>query len=480
MIVAAVPFIAVPVIAVIAVLAVIFILIKACWKVAEPNEALIISGFGVKQAHSEAPSFKIVTGKGALVWPGLQTVRKLQLITHKADIALETVTNQGLAVQVRAVVVYKVGKSEEEISNAASRFLGKEQEMVDTINEVFAGHLRSIIGTMTMEDIIRDRESLATQTRESAGKEMEGFGLHVDSLQIAELDDKSGYIENLAAPHRAAVERDARVAKADAEQVAAQKEQETAQAVAEATSKSAIRQAEVEAEANTAKAKAAQAGPLAEAEARKAVVVQETEVAELEARNAEQRLQAEKVKPAEAERDARIAAATAEAREIELRAEANAKKVKIEGEAQAAVTKLTGEADAAKIAATLGAEAEGIEKRAAALEKNANAVIQSAVVEKLPEIVRAAGESLAAVDHMIVLNGAEGVGGMLGQVASAGVSLLPLVQGLLGKETTTGNGDTVVAAPVERAIVAAPVAAETTELKPLVDLDELGSDDSAA
>jgi flotillin len=206
--------------------------------------------------------------------------------------------------------------------------------------------------------------------------------------------------------------------------------------------------------------RADQAGPLADAESRKAVVVQETEVAQLEASRTEQRLQAETVKPAEASRDARIAAAQADAREVELRAQANAERVKIEAaataeqrrvlaEAEATATERTGTAEArateakgtvegAAIKARLSAEAEGIEARAKALERNQQAVIQQALVEKLPETVRAAAEAYRGIDHMIVLNGAEGISGITGQVIGAGLATIPLLQELL---TNGGDGE---------------------------------------
>src|SRR5690349_20086520 len=116
------------VVAVAVVFGLISALIKLTWRVAEPNEALVISGAGAVggersgDGDAETPSYKIAVGKGALVIPGLQTVRKLSLNAKKADLAVVTVTSQGVPVQVRGVVVYKVGNTPREIANAASRF----------------------------------------------------------------------------------------------------------------------------------------------------------------------------------------------------------------------------------------------------------------------------------------------------------------------------------------------------------------------
>jgi uncharacterized membrane protein YqiK len=456
------------VVAIVAAVGLVAGLIKLTWRVAEPNEALVISGAGAVggvmsgQGDAETPSYKIAVGKGALVLPGLQTVRKLSLNAKKADLTVDSVTSQGVPVSVRGVVVYKVGNTPREIANAASRFLGESEEtMASTVNELFSGHLRSILGGLTMEEIIRDRARMSSETRSSSAEEMETLGLKIDSLQIQEVDDPSGYIQNLAAPHQAAVERDARIAAAEANQAATEKEQAAAAAAAKAIADSEVAQSHVKAQADTARSQADQAGPLAQAQAQKQVVVEQTEVAKLQAARREMELQTETVKPAEAARDARIAGAEAKAREVELdaiaqakrveiEATANAKKVEVEANAQAhatertglasaAATRATGEAEAAATSAKLGAEAEGIEKRAAALEKNNEAVIAQTLAEKAPELVRAAAESFRGIDNLVVLNGAEGMTGMAGEVMKLGLGVMPVVQQLL--KNGNANGD---------------------------------------
>src|SRR5215210_631351 len=173
------------IVAIVAVI-VLAVLVKVMWKVAEPNEALIISGFGARDDGADPSSpglgFKIVVGKGALVIPGLQTVRRLGLEAHKAELVVDCVTTQGIPVHVRGVVVYKVGDNYAEIANAARRFLEQEAAMDGNVHEVFAGHLRSIVGTLTVEEMIRDREKLAMETRNSSAVEMEKLGLVIDSL----------------------------------------------------------------------------------------------------------------------------------------------------------------------------------------------------------------------------------------------------------------------------------------------------------
>src|SRR3954468_9087925 len=261
-------------VAVVVVIVLFAVLVKVMWRVAEPNEALVISGAGAVggelagEGDAETPSYKIAVGKGALVIPGLQTVRKLSLNARKADLTVDTVTSQGVPVNVRGVVVYKVGNTPREIANAASRFLGEDiATMASTVDELFSGHLRSILGSLTMEEIIRDRARLSAETRSSSAEEMETLGLKIDSLQIQEVDDPSGYIQNLAAPHQARVEAEARIAAAERNREATEKEQAAAAAAAKAVADSEIAQSQVKAQADTARSQAEQAGPLAQAQA---------------------------------------------------------------------------------------------------------------------------------------------------------------------------------------------------------------------
>ncbi|GGO12555.1 flotillin family protein [Microbispora rosea subsp. aerata] len=458
-------------------LIVLILLFKAIWRVAEPNEALIISGLGAHTKNELADSlgFKIVTGKGTAVLPGFQTARRLRLDSRAANLQVNCVTQQGIPVQVRGVVIYKVGDDFTSIANAARRFLDQQDSMNGAIHELFTGHLRSIIGNLTVEDLILNRERLTSETRSSAADEMSKLGLVVDSLQIQEIEDETGYINNLGKPHAAKIAAAARIAEAQRDQEATEAEQIAAAKKAAAVRDSQIQQAGYQAEVDQAAAKARMAGPLSEATARQEVVVQETRAAELEAQLAEQRLQSQVRKPADAkayetvtlsqaERDARIAQAEAEAKETELRAAAQASQVKqqaaaeaeavrLRGEAAAAATKATGlgeaeaakakglaEAEAAKAkglaeaeaAKAKGlAEAEAIRARSEALRENQEAVIAQQLAENWPQIVEAGSKAFGNVDHMVVLNGAQGIEEMLAKALTLGGAGLGLARSLL-------------------------------------------------
>ncbi|CAM5475275.1 SPFH domain-containing protein [Streptomyces abikoensis] len=452
--------------------AVVVGLFKLMWRVAEPNEALVISGSKHRtEGLEEGMGFRIVTGRGTFVLPGVQVVRKLSLDLNEADLHVDCVTKQGIPLKVHGVVIFKVGDDFVSIANAARRFLDQQKFMGERVHNVFAGHLRSIVGGLTVEDMIRDRERLTGETRAASGTEMEKLGLIIDSLQIHEIQDPTGYIKNLSAPHAAAVQRDARIAQAEADRLATEAEQQAAARMAQAQRDSEILQAGYQAERDSAAAKARQAGPLAEAAAQQEVVVQETRVAELAAHRREQQLQADVRKPAdaaayekrtlaEAERDARISAAQAKARETELAAAAEATRVKAaagaeaeatkaRGAAAADATRATGEAEAAaarakglaeaEAAKAHGlAEAEAIKARAAALAENQEAVVAQQLAENWPEIVRAGAEAFGNVDHMVLLNGADGMSEMFAKALTMGGTGLGLARQLLSAMGTAG------------------------------------------
>jgi uncharacterized membrane protein YqiK len=473
-------------------------LFKAMWRVAEPNEALIISGAKDREADG-GMGFRVVTGGGTLVIPGVQVVRKLSLDINEAELAIQCVTKQGIKVGVRGVVIFKVGDDDASISNAARRFLDHQDLMVHKIVNVFEGHLRSIIGSLTVEELVRERERLTQETRSAAGVELEKLGLVVDTLQIKELEDPTGYIANLARPHAAEVGKFARIAEAVANQEATEAEAAAQARQAEAVRASRIAQAQYQAEIDQASAAALQAGPLAEAAARQQVVVQETEVAKLEAARREQQLEAEVRRPAdaarykveqeaqaartaaiaeaEARKAAAIAAAQAEAERTRIVGEAEkarrtaladaeaiegarrgdaekarrlaeAEATRAEGEAQAAALAAVGAAEAGAIRAKGLSDAEAIERRAQALSTNSEAVVLQQIAENFPLIVANAAKAFEGVDSMHVLNGAEGVTQALTSVIGQGLAGLGVVRSMLDRpEPAKSSAPAVAPAP---------------------------------
>ncbi len=269
------------------------------YRVPRPDEAMLISGG--KYGKSGAP-FRVVTGHGALVLPFVRKANFLTLSMCESEVTETCVTRQGISLNVRAVIAFKVGNDEESIVNAGQRFLSDQDQMSTLTGRIFSGHLRSIIGSMTVEEIVTERQKLATEVLDGSKAEMAKIGLTVDSLQIQSIDDmNTGYIDAMAAPHNAAIQRQAQIAQAQANQASAEAQQQSQRAQAEYARKTAVVQAEYKAEVDKAQAQAAQAGPLAQAQAQMEVLSAQADLARRQSELRERQLVAEVIKPAEAE-----------------------------------------------------------------------------------------------------------------------------------------------------------------------------------
>src|ERR1700683_3173864 len=238
------------------------------YRVPAPDEAVLISG---AQHGMKASPFRVVIGHGAFVTPITRKVRYLTLSMQEAEVAEQCVTHQGITLNVRSVIAFKVGNDEESIVNAGQRFLSDQEQMSVLTGRIFAGHLRSIIGSMTVEEIVTERQKLASEVLDGSKAEMAKIGLIVDSLQIQSIDDMgAGYIAAMAAPNNAAIQRQAKIAQAQADQAAAEAQQASARKQAEFARQTSVVQAQYKGEIERAQAEAAQAGPLAQASARPA------------------------------------------------------------------------------------------------------------------------------------------------------------------------------------------------------------------
>src|ERR1700743_3617741 len=156
------------------------------YHVPAPDQAMLISGGRI--GHHGTP-FRVVTGHGAFALPIFRRVRYLTLAMNEAEVAEACVTRQGIALNVRAVIAFKVGNDDESIVNAAQRFLSDQDQMSVLTGRIFSGHLRSIVGSMTVEEIVTERQKLATEVLDGSKAEMVKMGLIVDSLQIQSIDD---------------------------------------------------------------------------------------------------------------------------------------------------------------------------------------------------------------------------------------------------------------------------------------------------
>jgi flotillin len=384
------------------------------WHVPAPNEALLISG---SKRQSQGTQFRIVTGHGCFVVPVKQKARLLSLALREAEIVEECITSQGIRLNVRAVTAFKVGDDQASIANAARRFLSEQDRMEVLVGRVFAGHLRSIIGGLTVENIIRERDRVAQEVKDGSHAEMEKLGIVVDALEIQEIEDSSGYINNLAAPHAATVASQARIAKAHADQEASERELAAAAMKAQFERDTAIKRAGFVAETDQAQAVAAQSGPLAQAQAAQQVIQQQTALAQRQAELAAQRLEAEVRRPADAE----------------------AYRTRTLAEAERDQVRFAAEAEAYRIRALAEAQAEAIRARADSLrEGNQELIAANRLIEILPDLVEAASRGLADA-NLTVLNGTQGVNEVVTGLVGQGLAILDTLR---KSAPVTGHGVT--------------------------------------
>jgi flotillin len=399
------------------------------YKVAGANEALIRSGRATPIGSGEiGGGLKVVVGGGIVVLPLFHRINKLKLTARQINVQLsDAVTRQGIKVAVQGVATFKIGADDESIRNAAQRFLETQEDQVDSIvKNVLEGSLRSIVGTLTVEELNLDRQKFQQAVQEAAKGDLATSGLQIDSFTIQAIRDESGYMELIGQQETARRERDARMAKAAADQEAAVREAEANQVKINAERDVALRRAETETQIAAAEARAAQAGPLAQAEATQEVTRKQTELAQLEAARKQQELIASTVRPAEAEADAqvkraegeklaRIAQAQAEAERVKLagqaeasvnitKGEANARVILVNAQSEAEKTKLEGNAEAGIVFTKGEAEAKALALRADAYRQFNEAAVIQTVLSMLPEIVRAAAEPMANIKDLTVLS----------------------------------------------------------------------------
>src|SRR5262250_2283861 len=363
------------------------------YRVPAPDQAMLISGG--RRWRGGAP-FKVVVGHGSFVLPFFRKARYLTLAMQEAEVAEVCVTRQGISVNIRAVIAFKVGNDDESIVNAGQRFLSDQDQMGTLTGRIFAGHLRSIIGSMTVEEIVTERQKLAVEGLDGSKEEMAKIGLIVDALQIQSIDDQnSGYIDAMAAPHRAAIQRQAKIAQAQANQASAEAEQESNRKQAEYARQTAVVQAQYKAEVDKAQAESAQVGPLTQAQAQMGVINAQAELANRQAELRQRQLVAEVIRPAEAEAD-----------KVRILAQADAERIRIQ---------------------------------AAAAASHNRVALDRMLIDQLPQIVKEAASGLAGA-NVNVLNGAEGLSELTAGLVAQGMTILDSVKKNLAGSSTVRTG----------------------------------------
>ncbi len=415
-----------PVMAGLGVLSVLFIMtvLAKLFRKAGPHEALIIYGLR---------GTRIVKGGGTIIYPMIEQCRELSLELMSFDVAPQQslYTKQGVAVTIEAVAQIKVKSDPESIRTAAEQFLTKRPEQREgLIRLVMEGHLRGIIGQLTVEQIVKEPEMVADRMRSTCADDINKMGLEVISFTLKEVRDKNEYITNMGRPDIVRIKRDAEVAAAEADRDIAIKRAESQRAAAVAKSQadqervaaetaSLTKQAEAERDLDIKKAEYLESTKRAQAQADKAyeietnvqqqqvimeaVRVQQVEreaqvkVQDAEIARRERELIATVLKPAEIERQ-----------RIETLAEAERQRLIKEAEGNASATRAQGEAEAEIIFKKGESEARAMNVKAEAYQEYNQAAVVDKLITSLPEVVRALAEPLSKIDKVTIVSTGNG------------------------------------------------------------------------
>src|SRR6266571_3136925 len=394
------------------------------YRKAGPHEALVVYGFR---------GMRIIKGKGTVIIPMIENARELSLELMSFDVApkQDLYTKQGVAVTVEAVAQIKVKSDTESIMTAAEQFLTKNpDEREGLIRLVMEGHLRGIIGQLTVEEIVKQPEMVSDRMRSTCAEDMNKMGLEVISFTIKEVRDKNEYITNMGKPDVARIKRDADVATAEADRdtaikrALAQRESAVAKAQADqervlAETLSLAKQAESQRDLEIKKAQYLEVTKRQQAQADKAydiqtnimqqqvvaeqVKVQQVEkeqqvkVQEAEVNRREKELIATVLKQAEIERQRIETLAAAERQRLVAEAEGHASAIRAQGEAEAEIIFRKGEA-----------EAKAMNVKAEAYQEYNQAAVVDKLISGLPEVVRALSEPLSKVDKVTIVSTGNG------------------------------------------------------------------------
>ena len=463
--------ITVAVIVIVIVLFLLVILVLSRYTKVGPNQVLIVSGRKHTLEDGSQVGFRIVKGGGTFVYPILEKVDLLSLELLTIDVQTpEVYTSKGVPVKVDGVAQIKVKGDDISIRTAAEQFLGKAQDEIRNIaTQTLEGHLRAILGTMTVEEIYQNRDAFASKVQEVAAGDMANMGLGIVSFTIRDIRDTQGYLDALGKPRIAQVKRDAQIAQAEADRDAMIKSSQATQAGQEAkfAADSKIAEAQRDYQSNVAgyqavvnqkKAEADLAydlqkfktGQLVKAEEVQVQIVEKQKQIELqqqEIMRKQRELEADVQKPADAERYKVETLANAKKFQLETEAAGAASATKATGFAAADVSKATGIAEAeankarglaeaAVIEAQGKATASAMQAKAESFKNYNEAAVIEMIMRVMPEIAGKISEPLSKMDKMVIINSGNGPGGgaskLTGDVTQIISQLPPVLEALTG------------------------------------------------
>lgn len=394
------------------------------YRVAAPNEALVITGRApAKKGDIDLEAgARIVVGGRAIVRPLFDRAHVLSLSSRQIQVEVEGYSLNGIFLRLKGVAQIKVGEQMGDIRKAAQRFLDQQDSIESYCQEILSGTLRAVVGTLSVEQVLRDRASFASQVQDDAAGSMNNQGLVIDTFQIISVEDDSDYLRDLGRPEAALVAKKARIAESESMRESTEAENRDRQQVAESQKALDLRNAEIQRETAVQRAAAEAAEELAKREQEQRILAEAQKIADQKNELRERELIAEVRKPADAqqyeaerradaERYKREQAAQAsltesenKARAFEIDAQAQARAVTERGRAEADAVKASGTAEASAIAEKGKAEAEAVLASAEAYKQFNQAAVLSQILEALPKIAHEVSAPYSNIDSLSVVS----------------------------------------------------------------------------
>jgi flotillin len=400
-----------------------------CWRSPHADEAIQVTGLKPRT----------LIGKGSFIIPGIEKTCIISLESIPLTVEIKESTSQGgLLVDVYGTAMVKVASNPKAVATAVEQFCQGSQKdtknkIAESVTRVLIGQLRSIVATMTIDDIIADMEKFSANVKQGTADDMAKMGLELISYTLAKVATPSSkYLENKAAQQTAASKAEADIATAEKQR---DTDIQTSQADRDGKKAKLLADTEIAAsvkykhlsleqyrgEQAEATKKADAAGVLEDIRQKEIIAKQEEQLAIQQAQTKEKELIASVIKPAEAEKERVI-----------IEAQAIAEQKKVEAEAEAAAIKMKGDAEAAVILAKGEAEAKAMKIKAEAYKQYGSAAMIDIVAEKLPQVAESVAKPLSAIDNVTVVGGGENISKMSNAVLDGATNVMSIIKSSTG------------------------------------------------
>lgn len=415
-----------------------YIMFRRAYRVAAPNEALVITGRSPSKGGDIdlESGTRIVVGGRAFVRPLFDRAHSISLSSRQIVVDVESQSVDGIFLRLQAVAQVKIGEEVGDIRKAAQRFLDQQEQIDGYSQEILSGALRAVVGTLNVTEVIHDRTAFAKRVQENAVDSMNNQGLVIDTLQIISVSDDNDYLHNLGRPEAARKDQEARIAESDARRSSTEAENRDGQKIADSQKDLDLRNASIAQETADERAQAEAAEELAKARQRQRVLDENQKIADQDNELRERELIREVRKPADAEQYAAERRADSERYTREQESTA----ALIEAQNQAEAARARGQAEADSTRAQGEAEAASVQARAEAYKHFTDAAVLDQVLSVLPQIANELASPYSNIGDLSIVS-TDGESKIGSNIANSMGQVLEMVRGTTGIDLGTSIQD---------------------------------------